>query len=331
MQLVTVWANDPQISIEEANSAIQKAFLVVLGVEHAGKDVTALLAELNYAASLLAEAENAYSSGYLVDVVSKAGSAAQIAQQVKYNAENLIGGSGSFADSFWVTVAFSTVGSLAFFAGLLLVWRRFKQVFLNRATKLENYRLIFIAIGLVGVLLIASPVLSVLRSPASESFSTIYLLGPDHMTNTIPSSVQSNRMYSMYFGVENHLGSTTNYICLVKLTNDTDSLPDSNLGTPSSLTPLYRFNLFLQNGQAWETPLTFQFNSVRLSLNEAVLENITFNGVDFAVSKPSQWDSASSGYYYGILVELWAVNESTGDIQYQNRFVHFYLNLAAPQ
>lgn len=326
LQLPAAWANDPQVSIEEANLAIRNAFFAVLDVEHAGKEVTELLLDLNNAASLLAEAENTYNSGSLADVVSKANYAAQIAHQVKYDAENL-GKSELFLSSLWVTVIFSVTGSLMFSAVLLLTWRRFKQVFLKKNVKLESYRYTFFVIGLIGVLLFSAPALSLLRSSSSESFSTIYLLGPDRMTHTIPFNIQPSTQYSLYLGIKNNLGSTANYICLVKLTNDTDPLPNRNVGTPSSLPTLYKFNLFLQDGQVWEAPLSFQFNNVSLSLNEAVLESITFNDVDFSVNKTSQRDPVSSSYHYGVLVELWALNESTGFIQYQNRFVHFYLNL----
>lgn len=169
--------------------AIRNAFFAVLDVEHAGKEVTELLLDLNNAASLLAEAENTYNSGSLADVVSKANYAAQIAHQVKYDAENL-GKSELFLSSLWVTVIFSVTGSLMFSAVLLLTWRRFKQVFLKKNVKLESYRYTFFVIGLIGVLLFSAPALSLLRSSSSESFSTIYLLGPDRMTHTIPFNIQ---------------------------------------------------------------------------------------------------------------------------------------------
>ena len=45
--------------------------------------------------------------------------------------------------------------------------------------QLENVRIIFIAVGLIGVLLFASPTIGLLiRVPAGKEFSELYFLGP---------------------------------------------------------------------------------------------------------------------------------------------------------
>ena len=53
--------------------------------------------------------------------------------------------------------------------------------------KLDDYKLIFVAVGLIGALLIASPLLAgAIRLPGGEQFSELYLLGPDLMAENYP-------------------------------------------------------------------------------------------------------------------------------------------------
>ena len=53
--------------------------------------------------------------------------------------------------------------------------------------QLKNARIIFITIGLIGVLLFASPTIALLvKPPAGEEFSELYILGPNHTFANIP-------------------------------------------------------------------------------------------------------------------------------------------------
>ena len=46
--------------------------------------------------------------------------------------------------------------------------------------KLGDYKLIFIAVAIIGILLIASPAIAgAIQPPAGEAFSELYLLGPN--------------------------------------------------------------------------------------------------------------------------------------------------------
>ena len=56
--LPIVKANNETASIQAADASINQAFTNVLAAEKAGGDVTQLLAQLNTAGALLAEAEN---------------------------------------------------------------------------------------------------------------------------------------------------------------------------------------------------------------------------------------------------------------------------------
>jgi hypothetical protein len=194
--------------------------------------------------------------------------------------------------------------------------------------QLKNIRIIFITIGLIGVLLFSSPTISLLvKSPAGEEFSELYILGPSHTFENIPFNIEANVTYSVYLGVVNHLGSSCYYTCFVKIANETESLPNATLGTPSSLPPLYEFNTLLSDGGTWEVPLTFQVNELTFTDETSQLSSITVNGIEFPVNQPSAWDSNNAGYYYNLLVELWIFNSTLGTSQYNNRFVDLFLNM----
>lgn len=123
------------------------------------------------------------------------------------------------------------------------------------------------------------------------------------------------------------MGTASYYTCFVKIANETESLPNGTLGTPSSLPPLYEFDTSLSDGGTWEVPITFQINEVRFAGETSQLYSITINGVEFSVNQLSAWDSSSSGYYYNLFVELWTFNSVSGTSEYNNRFVDLFLNM----
>ena len=181
--------------------------------------------------------------------------------------------------------------------------------------------------GLIGILLISSPVLAALiHLPGGEQFSELYLLGPEQMAQNMPFNVVANQDYTVYLGVGNHLGASTYYVCYVKLRNQTDPLPDQTEGTPSSLAPLYEYRPLIQNGANWTEPLTFSLSGISTSNDQTLLQSITINNEKLNVDKIAQLDQDNNGYYYALLVELWAVNATSNALQYQNRYVYFWLN-----
>ena len=56
--------------------------------------------------------------------------------------------------------------------------------------KLEEYKLILVAVGLIGVLFLSTPALgAVIRLPAGEQFSELYVLGPERMARITPTTL----------------------------------------------------------------------------------------------------------------------------------------------
>ncbi|HLN89348.1 MAG TPA: DUF1616 domain-containing protein [Candidatus Binatia bacterium] len=194
--------------------------------------------------------------------------------------------------------------------------------------KLKDYKLIFVAVGLVGILLIASPALSsAVHTTAGEPFSELYILNLNHMAENYPSNVAIGHTYSIYVVVGNHLGSSAYYSINVKLKNQTDFLPNTRTATPSPLQPLYNYRFSIPDGQNWEAPFTFTVSNASISGKQSTINQLTVNDIKFDVNKSAAWDSNSSRFVYELVFELWLYDGSTSSIQFNSRFVDLQLNL----
>jgi uncharacterized membrane protein len=194
--------------------------------------------------------------------------------------------------------------------------------------KLEGYKLVFVAVGLIGVLLIATPALGdVIRLPGGEQFSELYLLGPDNMAANYPFNIVAGQNYSVYVGVGSQLGSSAYYVLYVKFGNQTDQMPNATLGTPSSLQPLYEYRFSIQDSVNWESLLNFSVSNASISGNNSQINTLQINNVTFNVDKPAVWNSNSTTFTYQLFFELWIYNVQTGSVEFNNRFVNLQLNL----
>jgi len=192
--------------------------------------------------------------------------------------------------------------------------------------KLEGYKLVFIAIGFIGVLLIASPVLAdLIHAPADEQFSELYLLGPEKSAANYPFNIVVGHKYSIYIGVGNHMGSSVCYVLYVKCGNGTDLLPTRERS--SSLSRLYEYRVAVQDSLNWESPLVFSVSRGSISGNKSEINALQINGVTFNINKHSIWDSNSTTFKYQLFFELWLYNSSSNKVLYNERFVNLQLNL----
>jgi uncharacterized membrane protein len=190
--------------------------------------------------------------------------------------------------------------------------------------KLKDYKLILLAVGLVGILLIASPTIAnSIRLPHGERFSELYLLGPNRMTENFPFNIAEKQNYTIYVGVGNHVGASDYYAVYVKFLDSEDMLPDQ---TFSPVNPMYKYRFFIQDEQTFESPLSFSISRTSVSNNQAFIGNIELNGENFIVDKASMWNSNSSVYHYRLLFELWKFNNQSQSLEYNNRFVYLHLN-----
>jgi uncharacterized membrane protein len=194
--------------------------------------------------------------------------------------------------------------------------------------KLGDYRLIFIAVGLVGILFIASPAIAgFVPAPGDEAFSEIYLLGPEQMAQGYPSNLAVGQNYSVYVNVGNHLGTSAYYVLYIKLGNSTDQLPNSTLGTPSPLQPLYEYRLSIKENTVWQQVFSFEVTDATISSTTSQINTLQVNDVALNVDKSAVWDSNSTKSTYKLFFELWLFNDSTGSVEFNNRYVNLLLNL----
>ena len=195
---------------------------------------------------------------------------------------------------------------------------------------LQNIKVVFVVVGLVGVLLFAWPSLGlVVHLPYGEHFSELYFLGPGHMASDYPFNVSAGVDYLVYVGVGSHLGGSACYEWNVKFANWTEPLPNSTDATPSPLPRLYGYRVFLADNETRENALMFSFLNITSAENITRVGGLSINGAVYNVDKTCAWDPVFNGTYSRLLVELWLYNASLDKFVYHNRFVDLILNMTA--
>jgi uncharacterized membrane protein len=193
--------------------------------------------------------------------------------------------------------------------------------------QLENARIVLASIGLIIIVLFALPTISLIIKPLnSQSFSELYILGPNHNFDNVPFNIKTGQTYSVYLGVVNNLGSSAYYTCLVKIANENE-LPKTTPPTLSSSAALYEFKPFLTDKESWETPLTFRLDNLTPTNNAYHLSDVTINSIHYTVDKTFPINADKKAYYASLIVELWLFNSTTNSLEYNNRFVSLNLNL----
>jgi uncharacterized membrane protein len=194
--------------------------------------------------------------------------------------------------------------------------------------KLGDYKLILIATAIIGSLIIASPAIAgVFRLPEGEQFSELYLLGPDRMAQDYPSNIAIGENYSVYVNVGNHLGSSAYYVLYLKLANATDQSPNSTFGTPSPLPPLYEYRFSIPDNTTWQNPLQFSTSKATIQGNNSQINTLTINDATIGAEKSATWNSNNTKFTYQLFFELWLYNETSGSVEFNNRYVGLQLNL----
>jgi hypothetical protein len=194
---------------------------------------------------------------------------------------------------------------------------------------LRSYKMVFIGIGLLGVLLFSIPSLvMIFPSRVEEHFSQFYLLGSNRLVRDYPFDISSGETYLVYIGLENHMKKTMLYYVYVKFTNQSESLPIAENLTESPSPILYEYGLSLGDSEANETALTFSISDVSVASGTSRIEALTLNGEIQAIGETSAWDTITSAYCYYLLVELWTYNILTQSVNFDGRVVFLKLNVA---
>jgi len=194
---------------------------------------------------------------------------------------------------------------------------------------LNDYQTLFVVVTLGSALIVASPVLALVVSfkGGSEQFSEFWLLGPDHIADDYPFDVNAGEMYTVFVGLENHMGSSEYYKVYVKFCNETQSLLDSDEGVPSSLSPLHEYPFFVEDDGVWESSVSLCFNNVVIEDGILSVGEVVINEVSFPVDVYAVWDSESEGYFFQLFFELWRYDADSHSFTFADQSVGLWLNV----
>lgn len=192
--------------------------------------------------------------------------------------------------------------------------------------KLSDYQLIFIAIGFIGILLVATPTFSyVFHLPSGEPFSELY------MVRGCPYSISADQEFSIVIGVNNRMRYSSYNEVFIKLLNITDPLPNLSDKTPSSIQPLSEYKFMVQDGKNWENNITFSISDVSYSEDQVLIKKLILNDCVFDVNKPAAYlNGTKPAFCYQLVFELWTLNVKTSSFEFDNRFVALTFNVTAP-
>jgi len=125
-------------SIERAEDALVSAYQAVLGAEEVGANVSVLLARLNDAEELLAEAQVAFKLEDFDEAVLSANNCSEIGENVKNEAYELrMEAYGSRVMSSWLTMTGSIVGVVVVGFGSFWGWHMFKRRYVRRVLRMK--------------------------------------------------------------------------------------------------------------------------------------------------------------------------------------------------
>ena len=125
-------------AVGEAEEVVASAYEAVLEAEHAGANVSGLLASLNEAGELLATAQVAFRLGDFDEAVLSASLCSEICEVVRDEADELrVEAYGAKIMNSWLTMTGSTIGVVAVVFGSFWGWRVFKRRYVRRALRMK--------------------------------------------------------------------------------------------------------------------------------------------------------------------------------------------------
>lgn len=107
------------------------------------------------------------------------------------------------------------------------------------------------------------------------------------MFQNMPFNVVNNQNYTVYLGIGNHLGVTTNYVCYLKLRNQNETAIEGIGNTLYKSAPLYKYRLSVQNEASVTLPLVFSLSGISTSKSQILFQNIIIEGQKFKLDKIS--------------------------------------------
>jgi hypothetical protein len=131
-------AENASVNIDQAESAVRRAFNATLEAESAGANVSRLLVELDGAGELLSMAEMAYRTGNQTEAAAEADAAISAASGIEAEASGLKSAALAEGQSVFQTdLVFSLVGAGGFLVVLCFAWVWFRRVYVRRLLRLR--------------------------------------------------------------------------------------------------------------------------------------------------------------------------------------------------
>jgi uncharacterized membrane protein len=186
------------------------------------------------------------------------------------------------------------------------------------------------SVVVLGLIVLSPTLIEAVSFPSGEeAFSELWVLGPNKMAEGYPFNVSAGGSYNVWLGVSNHLGGLSYYRVYVKFRNESELLPNSTAGLPSSLEPVFEYNVFLENNATWEQEVSFSFEGASFEDGACRVSRflVEDNAVD--VNKMAVWNQTGSVFYYELFFELWLYNATVSGFQFHNRWVGLWLNMTA--
>lgn len=144
------------------------------------------------------------------------------------------------------------------------------------------------------------------------------------MAENYPSNIAVGENYSVYVNVGNHLGYSAYYVLYLKFGNMTDQLPNSKLGTPSSLSPIYEYRFSIPDNTNWQRLLKFSINNAEIQGINSQIHTLQINKEIFNVDKFAIWNPNCTTFTYRLFLELWRYSDQS---VFFDSFVMINLNL----
>jgi hypothetical protein len=196
---------------------------------------------------------------------------------------------------------------------------------------LLKVKVIIIVTASILALFVASPAISrILIQPQTNFYTELWILNSAHSANNYPYNVLPGDNYTIYLDIANHIGYCGYYLVEVKLRNDVMPYPGSWNDMPVNLPSLYNLTAFVPDESNFELPLTFSFNFTpnstcpQINFNRMVLNGVF---IDLTGYSTTYRNEAPNGYFGNVYFELWLYNRTTGEFQYNDRYVNLPLNM----
>jgi len=299
-------------TINDARAEVQKAFKALVEAYDAGGNVSKLAVKLNDALTLLFQAEESMgrdasaAEAYASEAERLASSVIEEARQVKE--EGLMQKQTSTIVTVSTIASLLAVGALIYVFGPDILWRLWVWLRRNYRVKVRAspkktdhttespcFTMEHICAAILAIMLITSAFTAYqffLGRRISEPFSELGILGPGMKLADYPKEVVAGETVHLYVYVGNHMGKPMYYVVMVKLGDNETTV------NPAPVQPFMKLERVLLHDENWTTPI-----------------NIT-------LTKP--------GLNQRIIFELWIYNETSGQIQYHERWCQIWVNVTAP-